>query len=155
MPLWLYFGLEILVLGSHWFVMVACFKSPIWWHNFLTYKCIQDRVIPMFSQRNFLFCFSAVAPSRVASNEAIIFCAGMWEKINHWYSLETINPSPRVHRSSGRLCKVSFPTWTVDPLAGILLSPMNTSDVFSRFLLQHKLYVGLKLVHSYSYSWKS
>ena len=45
--------------------------------------------------------------------------------------MKTVNPNPWVHLLSGKLSKTSLPTWTVDPLAGIFLSSMNTKDGFT------------------------
>ena len=56
-------------------------------------------------------------------------------RIDHWFSVETGNPNPRVHRSSGKLDEASFPTGTVDPRVGIFLSPLNTNDGFSLSLM--------------------
>ena len=55
----------------------------------------------------------------------------MRNRIDHWCTVEPGNPNPRVHRSSGKLGKASFPTGTVDPRVGISLSPLNTNDGFS------------------------
>ena len=55
----------------------------------------------------------------------------MRNRIDHWCTVEPGNPIPRVHRSSGKLGKASFPTGTVDPRVGISLSPLNTNDGFS------------------------
>ena len=52
-------------------------------------------------------------------------------RIDHWCTVEQGNPNPRVHCSSGKLGKASFPTGTVDPRVGISLSPLNTNDGFS------------------------
>ena len=40
------------------------------------------------------------------------------------------NPSPRVHRSSGKLGEPRYPLERVDPRVGIFLSPLDTHDGF-------------------------
>ena len=61
----------------------------------------------------------------------LIFMRYVRNRIDHWCTVEPGNPNPRVHRSSGKLGKASFPTGTVDPRVGIFLSPLNTNDGFS------------------------
>ena len=63
----------------------------------------------------------------------------MRNRIDHWCTVEPGNPNPRVHRSSGKLGKASFPTGTVDPRVWISLSPLNTNDGFS---LSHFIFIS-------------
>ena len=51
--------------------------------------------------------------------------------IDHWCSEGPENPNPGVHHSSEKLGKASFPTGTVNPRVGILLSPLDTNAGFS------------------------
>ena len=61
----------------------------------------------------------------------LFFIRYVRNRIDHWCTVDTGNPNPRVHRSSGKLGEASFPTGTVDPRVGISLSPLNTNDGFS------------------------
>ena len=65
---------------------------------------------------------------RVGSNDTTTFlCKYLRKRINHW----RLHPNPWVHRSSGKLGKALFPTWTVDPLIGMF----TVSNEHQRWIL--------------------
>ena len=75
----------------------------------------------------------------------LFFIRYVRNRIDHWCTVEPGNPNPRVHCSSGKLGKASFPTGTVDPRVGISLSPLNTNDGFF-FLCNTSLYKKEKIL---------
>ena len=69
----------------------------------------------------------------------LFFIRYVRNRIDHWCTVEPGNSNPRVHRSSGKLGKASFPIGTVDPRVGISLSPLNTNDGFSLYTMSDLL----------------
>ena len=59
--------------------------------------------------------------SRHNKNVSHVSCS-VW-----WFSLKTVNPNHRVHRSKLKLSKAFFNTCSMDPLDGIFLPSINTS----------------------------